>query len=78
MNRGETRKARELGRKGHCRYVWHACALCGRERWTELRSGRPRHAICLACANIAHRKKQEQVTQSIAVPLTTGLSTSET
>ena len=68
MNLGEIRKARELGRKGHCRYVWHACALCGRERWTELRSGRPRHAICLACANIAHRKKQEQVTQSHMCP----------
>ena len=68
MNPGEIRKARELGRKGHSRYVWHACALCGRERWTELRSGRPRHAICLACGNIAHRKEEEQVTQSHMCP----------
>ena len=51
LNLGEIRKARELGRKGHCQYVWHACALCGHQQWTELRRGRPRYTTCSACAS---------------------------
>lgn len=61
MNLGEIRKARELGRRGHCQYVWQACTLCGRQRWTELRRGRPRYTICSSCGNIAYRTKEEQV-----------------
>ena len=68
MNPGEIRKARELGLKGHCQYVWHACALCGRQRWTELRKGRVRNTICFACAQITHRKTKEPVTQNHACP----------
>jgi hypothetical protein len=69
MNLSEVRKARELGRKGHCRYIWHTCALCGRQRWTELRRGRPRYATCFACGNRAHREeKEEQVTQGHVCP----------
>lgn len=68
MNVGEIRKARELDYKGHSYYVWHACALCGRERWTELRKGSPRHTICFACAEITHREKKSQVTQGHMCP----------
>ncbi len=58
MNLGEIRDARELGHKGHCQYIWHACALCGRPRWTELRRGGPRHTICVECAGIARQVSQ--------------------
>jgi len=63
MNPGEVKKAGELGYKGHNSYVWHSCTLCGRERWTELRKGRPRHTICSSCAKTTHRKKERPVTQ---------------
>jgi len=69
MNLGEIRKARELGYKGHCQYVWHACVLCGRQRWTELRQGRVRHTICSACANgETHRQTRQLVTKEHTCP----------
>ena len=68
LNLGQIRKARELGRKGHCQYVWHACALCGRPRWTELERGGPRHTICAVCAGRTYRKKKEQLTQGHTCP----------
>jgi hypothetical protein len=61
-NLGEIKNAGELGYKGHNSYVWHPCAMCGRERWTELRKGRPKHEICLSCARIILHKKKRQVT----------------
>ena len=31
--RGELRKAREIGKIGTNKYIWQACADCGKERW---------------------------------------------
>ena len=30
---GEIRKAREIGEIGTNKYIWQACADCGKERW---------------------------------------------
>ena len=46
---GEIRGGGEIGKsKGH-RYVWHACAHCGKTRWVELRNGKPRSKVCANC-----------------------------
>jgi len=34
---GEIRSAKERNVKTSCRYIWHACVICGKERWVELR-----------------------------------------
>jgi hypothetical protein len=68
MKLGEIRTAGELGYKGHNSYIWHSCALCGRERWTELRKGRPRHIVCFSCAKITHRKEKRLVTEAHMCP----------
>ena len=46
---GEQISGRKLGYTGG-KYVWSACIDCGRERWVELRKGKPANARCGACA----------------------------
>jgi len=46
---GETRRAKEIGRRGHAQYIWHACEGCGKERWVHLRKGQPMALYCRRC-----------------------------
>ena len=49
---GETRKGRELGRKDSGRYIWHACEICGKERWVQIRirhGGFVKVRVCSSC-----------------------------
>lgn len=57
---GEIREAKEVGRKDSCgyrRYILIACEGCGRERWVELKKGKPRSTLCRSCWQMgqAHR-----------------------
>ena len=47
---GEIRKAKELGYKGNDKRIWAICELCGKERWTFLKNGKPKHSRCKHCA----------------------------
>lgn len=40
--------------------IWHACRICGKERWVEFKKGKPRHGTCKACSN---KSRSEQVRQ---------------
>ena len=55
---GEIRKAREIGYKGGFCYIWHACEICGRERWVCLIKRQPRSKRCRACALIEKGKRE--------------------
>jgi hypothetical protein len=48
---GEIRTGEQLGKlTGHRhKFVWHACERCGKERWVELKGGKPRHIKCQSC-----------------------------
>lgn len=48
---GETRKARDCNQIGHCKYIWHACVDCGKERWVvwHVKAGKPRSERCPSC-----------------------------
>ncbi len=46
---GEITNAKGLGRKGWGRYIWSACAQCGKGRWIRLRNSEPAHLRCRAC-----------------------------
>lgn len=46
---GEIRKAGEVERKGHARYIWSACVACGKERWVRLVRGKIEYALCIRC-----------------------------
>lgn len=48
---GEIKKGREIGKKSiYGIYVWHACEICGKERWVRTRKGQPIDIHCLSCA----------------------------
>lgn len=47
---GEIKSGKEIGKVPPIGYIWAACAICGEERWVELRKGKPRYAICHHCA----------------------------
>ena len=49
---GEIRRGSEIGRPNKfCRYIWHACEICGRTRWVQFYNGKPCSTRCLNCAN---------------------------
>lgn len=48
---GEIRYADEIGYSHSGRkYIWHACELCGKERWVSLVSNKPQNTKCGICA----------------------------
>ncbi len=47
---GEIRSSKELGYKGNDKRIWAKCELCGGERWTFTRDGKPKHPRCRHCA----------------------------
>lgn len=46
---GEIRGAKELGYWGEIKRIWHACEVCGRERWVFLANGEPKTKRCPHC-----------------------------
>lgn len=49
---GEIRKGWEIGKKwgsGYDSYIWHACEICGKERWVCIRHNKPRNLRCIQC-----------------------------
>jgi len=49
---GEIKRAKEIGYKGRCRYIWSACAGCGKERWVQLHDGKPKSLKCKSCVSL--------------------------
>lgn len=51
------RSAKELGRKGTYKYIWAACADCGKERWAyyTLYKKMPRSSLCTSCCRKGNR-----------------------
>ena len=50
---GEIRRGKQIGKKGRSstnEYIFHACIICGKTRWVELRKGGPRYLKCRSCA----------------------------
>lgn len=47
---GDIKKDYEIGR-GHKsnNYTWSACSNCGKERWVQLKAGKPRNLKCVSC-----------------------------
>jgi len=46
---GEIKKGTEVGYKWPNKYIWHACEVCGKERWVVLRHGKPEYSKCIGC-----------------------------
>lgn len=47
---GEVRKAKQLGYRSSYKYSWQACEICGKERWVQLHSSRPKKRVCHSCS----------------------------
>lgn len=47
---GEIRSSVLIGRESGRRYLWHACIDCGKERWIQMRHGKPISERCRSCA----------------------------
>jgi len=46
---GEIKRPREIGRKGRAKYIWAACAKCGKERWVYPKKNEPKYKCCRSC-----------------------------
>lgn len=47
---GEIRRGREFhSYKESSNYIWHACVLCGKQRWVVLKKGEPKTLKCKVC-----------------------------
>lgn len=52
---GEIRKGTEIGYKTWKRYIWHACILCGKERWVQLKREEPSRLKCKGCGHLENK-----------------------
>ena len=53
---GDIKRGRDIGRTGgdkYHKYIWQACASCGKERWVAIRNGNPVRTLCVECGNNA-------------------------
>lgn len=55
---GDVRTAKELGKSGTNKYIWHACIDCGKERWVRLRWGEPEWQRCRSCFQLGDKNPQ--------------------
>jgi hypothetical protein len=63
---GEIRKAREIGKIGSSRYIWHACVDCGKERWAISKNGIPIPKRCRVCGlHSTEKRRIEQLKSHI-------------
>ena len=55
---GEVKNGREIGRNDFkAKYIWSACADCGKEQWVACRNGEPRNRVCFTCLVHARGEK---------------------
>lgn len=54
---GEIRLARLIGYKGHARFIFQACADCGKLRWVQFRRGEAISSKCRACLARGRNKR---------------------
>ena len=47
---GTIKTSKELKRKGHAKYLCHACITCGVPRWVALENDKPENLHCHRCA----------------------------
>jgi len=58
---GEIHKAEELGYKSRRqKYIWHACEICGKERWVRVEKGKPSSHCCPICANAMRGRRGDK------------------
>lgn len=50
---GEIKRAVEIGKdkKPYQKYILHACVICGKIRWVQLATGKPKYLKCQSCAH---------------------------
>ena len=41
-------------------YCRHRCLDCGRERWVQIRKGKPKRVRCMSCAATRREKKKRE------------------
>ncbi len=46
---GEIKRGKDINYKSTKSYMWHACLDCGKQRWVELRKGKPNSLRCTVC-----------------------------
>lgn len=51
MEIGEIKRAKDIGKKGTNRFIWQACAGCGKERWVRFNTKEnvPTNFRCITC-----------------------------
>ena len=52
---GEVRKGTDIGFKTRTKFIWHACEVCGKERWVLCRKGKPTNVRCFPCGQLHPR-----------------------
>lgn len=58
---GEIKYGREIGyRSATSRFIWHACEICGKQRWVYFNKGNPIHKVCVRCSNRLKGQKSSQ------------------
>lgn len=57
---GTTAKAFNIGIKGDGNFIWHACEGCGKERWVQLKMGKPIFTLCRKCCQPHRTGEQSQ------------------
>lgn len=59
---GEIRKGKEIVRHPATKFVWQACADCGKQRWVKIVHGEPKTQRCQQCCQKTpeHRRKKSE------------------
>ena len=52
---GQIKKGWDIGYKENRKFVWHACEVCGKERWVKYVNGHPAKRKCQICTAKANR-----------------------
>jgi len=59
---GEIRHGKEIGKNPRQWYIYHACIVCGKERWAILQRGKPYSQMCHRCATAKAGEEQRKTT----------------
>jgi len=54
---GTIRIGKEIGYKDNVKHIWHACEVCGKERWVVVKKGVPVSCRCSSCGEKSKRLK---------------------
>jgi hypothetical protein len=47
---GEIQRGSEIGKRQDCKFIWHACILCGKERWVRIDRTTTDQSRCIVCS----------------------------